>query len=48
MRRWCLAALVLAPAFLSAQPQQPQPQGKLIRDDWETAYIDGYRVGFPT
>lgn len=46
MRRWCLAALVLAPAFLSAQPQQPQPQGKLIRDDWETAYIDGYRVGY--
>jgi hypothetical protein len=34
-------------------PQQPQPaiqapaaNGKLVRDDWDIAYLDGFRVGY--
>jgi hypothetical protein len=49
MRRWCLAVVLLAPALLPAQPQQvqqPQPQRKVLRDEWETAYLDGLRVGY--
>jgi hypothetical protein len=53
MRR-CFAVLLLTPGLILAQPPAAQPipapkaapQGKLVRDDWETAYIDGYRVGF--
>ncbi|HEY1381454.1 MAG TPA: transglutaminase-like domain-containing protein [Gemmataceae bacterium] len=48
---WCLAALLLAPAALPAQQPQPAPQPAapkrpLVQDVWETAYLDGFRVGF--
>src|SRR5947209_9876975 len=42
---WCLAVL-FAPAALAAQPPAPQPQGKVVQDVWETAYLDGCRVGY--
>src|SRR3954466_12468931 len=49
MSRWCLAVILFAPSLLPAQPPQlaqPQSPGKLVRDEWETAYLDGYRVGY--
>ena len=48
---WCLAVALFAPATLPAQappapPPAAQPQGKLVQDVWETAYLDGCRVGY--
>jgi hypothetical protein len=44
---WCLAVLLSLTGSLTAQSPQPAaPAGKLIQDVWETAYLDGYRVGF--
>jgi hypothetical protein len=52
MRRWCLAVILFVPVVVPAQQPavipapQPAPPGKLVRDEWETAYLDGYRVGY--
>jgi hypothetical protein len=43
---WSLAIALLAPATLPAQQPVPAPKGKLVQDVWETAYLDGYRVGY--
>src|SRR5947209_6064448 len=49
---WCLTVALLSPAALVAQAPAPgadaarPAQGKLVQDVWETAYLDGYRVGY--
>ena len=44
---WCLAIVLLGTGYLPAQPPPPAPPaGKLVQDIWETAYLDGMRVGF--
>ena len=47
---WSLVAAFLFPTVLPAQQPVPQPavtpKGKLVQDVWETAYLDGYRVGY--
>ena len=46
---WCLALGLLLPAVAAAQQPvasaQPRSQGKVVQEIWETAYLDGYRVG---
>jgi hypothetical protein len=48
---WSLSIILLSAVVVPAQPPAvPQPavqlQGKLVEDIWETAYLDGFRVGF--
>jgi hypothetical protein len=47
---WCVTVVLLSPAALVAQTptsDAPKPaQGKFVQDVWETAYLDGYRVGY--
>jgi len=40
-----LAWLVVAGALMSAEPAK-QPAGKLVRDIWDAAYLDGTRAGY--
>ena len=42
---WSLTIALLAPALGSAQQPAAAP-GKLVQDVWETAYLDGCRVGY--
>jgi hypothetical protein len=46
---WLTAAPLLAVGQAPVQPvanTAPAPRGKLVRDDWDIAYLDGYRVGY--
>jgi hypothetical protein len=44
----CLVVLLSLTGWLSAQAPLPaaQPKGKLVQDVWETALLDGFRVGY--
>jgi transglutaminase-like putative cysteine protease len=50
MPRWALLVgiLALTAGFASAAEPlgAPQPAGKLVREQWEVAYLDGFRAGF--
>jgi hypothetical protein len=45
-RGWIFAALLIAPGLAQAQQPPAQPKGKIVQDVWETAYLDGIRVGY--
>ncbi len=42
---WTVIAILFLTGPLSAQ-QPAAPAGKLVQDIWETAYLDGFRVGY--
>lgn len=51
LKCWCVAAALMGPAFgLSQTPPRSKPveapKGKVVQDIWETALINGHRVGY--